>query len=168
MKLNDWSRLVLIAVCIVSALAAFNLPDKYDAMAKYLLHVKLLSLSFLALGLFGFLSVLYNSVLCIGSGLVVVMILNWFISSWFFNPFEMGANQIVMGWVLSFLLVIIPIIIAVKNNIQKRIKRQKYLKCKRDAAAKYISMKQQAAEMKKINEELSKEIFEIKEKLRLQ
>jgi Na+/H+-translocating membrane pyrophosphatase len=119
MKLNEWSRLFLIAVCIVSALTAFNLPEKYDAMEKYLLHVKLLSLSFLALGVFAFLSVLYNTILCIGSGLVVAMILNWFISSWFFNPFEMGTNQIVMGWVLSIVLAVAPLVIAIRSNFRK-------------------------------------------------
>lgn len=168
MKLNEWSRLLLIAVCIVSALTAFNLPEKYDAMEKYLLHVKLLSLSFLTLGIFAFLSVMYNIILCIGSGLVVAMILNWFISSWFFNPFEMGTNQIVFGWGLSFLLIVIPITMAIRKNILSAKKRVKDLKCKRDAATKYVNMKQQAAEMKKINESLCKEISEIKEKLNLQ
>lgn len=160
--------MLLLALCLCSALTAFNLPEKYDAMEKYLLHVKLLSLSFLALGVFAFLSVLYNTILCIGSGLVVAMILNWFISSWFFNPFEMGTNQIVMGWVLSFVLAVAPLVIAIRSNFRKNKKRIKDLKCKRDAATKYVNMKQQAAEMKKINESLCKEILEIKEKLNLQ
>lgn len=160
--------MLLLALCLCSALTAFNLPEKYDAMEKYLLHVKLLSLSFLALGVFAFLSVLYNTILCIGSGLVVAMILNWFISSWFFNPFEMGTNQIVMGWVLSFVLAVAPLVIAIRSNFRKKKKRIKDLKCKRDAATKYVNMKQQAAEMKKINESLCKEILEIKEKLNLQ
>jgi S-adenosylmethionine synthetase len=129
------------------------------------MHVRFLSLSVFAIAVVAFICVAGNNLLLIASGVLTSMVLNWVITSWVFNPLEMGVNQIIFGYALAVVMVCIPVYSMIRNNIKSSLKKKRDTQCKRDAASKYRNMMKQANEMKYENNILKKEIENIKDQL---
>ncbi len=156
---------MLLLVSIGTALVSFNLPKYLIDKGAYLWHIRFLSLSIFLFSVFVMLSILRETIFCIVVGFFTAMVLNWGLSCWVFNPFEMGTNQVVFGWCLAFALVAIPIVRAVRENNRIKEKRKRNEKCTNDAKAKYRQMKRELDVMRGKFEDLTEKTTTIESRL---
>jgi hypothetical protein len=90
--------------------------------------------------------------------------LNWVITAFFFDPYSYGPNQSIFGWVVAFVIAVIPSYLNVKKYIQRIKQKKSDAKCKKDARDKYKILLTQVRDMKSEIVKGKEELQTIKEK----
>ena len=138
----------MLIVAVSTSMLAFNLPNYLESDNAYLWHIRFLSLSQTMFTASVIISVMRTTIICVAFAIYGVLQLNWVLSCWLFNPFEMGLNQVIFGYVLAIALIAIPMARILARNKQLAVKQKRDAQCKRDAASKYRAMKRQFDQMR--------------------
>jgi ABC-type multidrug transport system fused ATPase/permease subunit len=168
MAFNMYIRLVvsMLLACVAVVLYAFNLPKSLPDVPKFELFMKMIALGFLLLSSTVFAIAMYycHPILTIITGITIMLSLNWVITAFFFDPYSYGPNQSIFGWVVAFVIAVIPSYLNVKKYIQRIKQKKSDAKCKKDARDKYKILLTQVRDMKSEIVKGKEELQTIKEK----